>query len=149
VPFLNGVQNIGTDGGLTVQGGLSCSDSGTLNTWEAISAGTFGGFTSASLASGSSGSWPSPACPVKEAFNTWPTMFTPVGYDSASDASANYSASDGTSGQPWSSRLVRPPFLRYLTISSSLTAAVRPSAVAAGYWRALVPSIGQRLRIGG
>ena len=101
VPFLSGVENIGTDGGLTVQGGLSCSDSGTLNTWEAISAGTFGGFTSASLASGSSGSWPSPACPVKEAFNTWPTIFTPAGYDSASDASANYTASDGTSGQPY------------------------------------------------
>ena len=33
VPLLNGVEGIGTVGGLTVQGGLSCSDAGTVNTW--------------------------------------------------------------------------------------------------------------------
>ena len=77
VPLLNGVEGIGTAGGLTVQGGLSCTDSGTVNTWEAAKAGTFGGFTSTSLAA--SGAWPSPACPVQEAFDSWPAMFTPVG----------------------------------------------------------------------
>lgn len=101
VPLLNGVENIGAAGGPTVQGGLSCTDSGTVNTWEADSAGTFGGFTSASLASGSSGSWPSPACPVQEAFDSWPALFTPVGYDGGSDATANYTASDGMAGQPY------------------------------------------------
>ncbi len=36
VPLLNGVESIGTNGGLTVQGNLSCTDSGTVNTWEAM-----------------------------------------------------------------------------------------------------------------
>ncbi len=101
VPLLNGVENIGTNGGLTVQGRLSCTDSGTVNTGEATTAGTFGGFTSASLASGSSGSWPSPACPVQEAFGKWPALFTPVGYDAGTDAAANFTASDGKAGQPY------------------------------------------------
>ncbi|HEY3906371.1 MAG TPA: RHS repeat-associated core domain-containing protein [Streptosporangiaceae bacterium] len=101
VPLLNGVESIGTNGGLTVQGHLSCTDSGTVNTWAARQAGTFGGFTSTSLASGSSGSWPSPACPVQEAFDTWPAMFTPVGFDAATDASADFTASDGKTGQPY------------------------------------------------
>jgi hypothetical protein len=98
VPLLNGVEGIGTAGGLTVQGSLSCSDAGTVNTWETESAGTFGGFTSSEL---STGSWPSPACPVKEAFDKWPAEFTPVGYDAASDATANFTASDGATGQPY------------------------------------------------
>ena len=101
VPLLNGVESIGTNGGLTVQGHLSCTDSGTVNTWAAMRAGTFGGFTSTSLASGSSGSWPSPACPVQEAFDNWPAMFTPLGFDAAADASADFTASDGKTGQPY------------------------------------------------
>ena len=71
-----------------------------MNTWEADSAQTFGGFTSASLGSGSSG-FPSPSCPVQEAFDSWPAMFTPVGYDTASDAKNIFTASDGVSGQPY------------------------------------------------
>lgn len=119
VPLLNGVENIGTNGGLTVQGGLSCSDSGTLNSWEANAAGTFGGFSSSSLASGSSGSWPSPACPVQEAFNTWPALFTPIGYDAASDATANFTASDGLTGQAYLLLGAQP---------SAATQALAPSA---------------------
>jgi RHS repeat-associated protein len=98
VSLLNGVQGIGTAGGINVQGGLSCSDPGTVNTWEAEAAGTFSGFTSGSLATGS---WPSPACPVQEAFDSWPAMFTPVAYDAAHDAAAVFTASDGAQGQPY------------------------------------------------
>ena len=116
VPLLNGVEGIGTAGGLTVQGSLSCSDAGTVNTWEADAAGTFGGFTSSQL---STGSWPSPACPVEEAFDKWPAEFTAVGYDAASDATANFAASDGATGQPY--LLLGAP-------ASSATQALAPSA---------------------
>lgn len=92
VPLLNGVEGTGTAGGLTVQGSLSCSDAGTVNKWEAAAAGTFGAVTSGSLGTGS---WASPGCPVQEAFSSWPTMFTPVAYDAASDATANFTTSDG------------------------------------------------------
>ncbi|MGH3157351.1 MAG: hypothetical protein ACRDNF_12340, partial [Streptosporangiaceae bacterium] len=71
-----------------------------MNTWEEDSAGTFGGFAGASLGTGSTG-FPAPACPVQEAFDSWPAMFTPVAYDAASDATANFTASDGTTGQPY------------------------------------------------
>jgi RHS repeat-associated protein len=98
VPLLNGVEGIGTAGGMTVQGGLSCADSGTLNSWEADSAGTFGGLTSSSLGGSS---WPSPACPVREGFDAWPATFTPAAYDAAADAAVNFTASDGTTGQPY------------------------------------------------
>lgn len=69
-----------------------------MNKWEASAAGTFGGFTSSSL---DAGSWPTPSCPVREAFDSWPVMFTPLGYDAASDATANFTASDGVTGQPF------------------------------------------------
>jgi RHS repeat-associated protein len=98
VPLLNGVEGAGTAGGLTVRGGLSCSDAGTVNKWEASAAGTFGGVTSGSLGTGS---WASPGCPVQEAFSSWPTLLTPVAYDAAADATANFTASDGVSGQPY------------------------------------------------
>jgi RHS repeat-associated protein len=113
VPLLAGVDNIGT--GLTVQGGLACTDPGTVNTWEAASAGTFGGFSSTSLAASS---W-TPGCPVQEAFTAWPAMFTPVAYDSAADATANFTASDGITGQPYV--LLGSPI-------SSATASLAPSA---------------------
>jgi len=116
VPLLNGVEGIGTAGGLTVQGSRSCTDAGTVNTWEATAAGTFGGFTSSLL---NTASWPSPACPVEEAFDKWPAEFTPVGYDAASDATANFTASDGATGQPYL-LLGAPP--------SSATQALAPSA---------------------
>jgi RHS repeat-associated protein len=98
IPLLSGVEGIGTAGGLTVKGGLSCSDAGTVNKWEAAAAGTFSAVTSGSLGAGS---WTSTGCPVQEAFNTWPAMFTAVAMDAASDATANFTASDGVSGQPY------------------------------------------------
>lgn len=97
VPLLNGVEGIGAAGGVTVQGGLLCSDPGVVNKWEADAAGTFTGFTSSSLGTSS---WAS-GCPVQEAFNSWPAMFTPVAYDAASDVTANFTASDGVAGQPY------------------------------------------------
>jgi RHS repeat-associated protein len=98
VPLLSGVQGIGAAGGLTVQGSLSCGDPGTVNKWEAAAAGTFGAVTNGSLGTGS---WTSPGCPVQEAFNSWPAMFTPVAFDAASDVTADFTASDGVSGQPY------------------------------------------------
>jgi RHS repeat-associated protein len=98
VPLLAGVEGIGAAGGLSVQGGLSCSDGGTVNKWEAGAAGTFGAVTSGSLGTGS---WTSPGCPVQEAFSSWPAMFTPAAFDAAPDATANFTASDGVSGQPY------------------------------------------------
>ncbi len=102
VSFLNGVENIGTGAGkagaLTLQGGMSCGDPGVVNNWEAESSGTFGSLASSQL---SGSSWPSPSCPVHEAFDTWPANFDSVGYDASSDATANYTASDGESGQPY------------------------------------------------
>ena len=98
VPLLSGVEGIGTAGGLTVQGSLSCSDAGTVNKWEAAAAGTFGAVTNGSLGTGS---WASPGCPVQEAFNSWPAMFTPVAFDAASDVTGDFTASDGVSGQPY------------------------------------------------
>lgn len=82
-----------------MQGGLACADGGTVNNWEAKSSGALSSVTSSMLAG--SGNWPLPSCPVQEAFDSWPANFTPVGYDVASDASANFTAPDGTSGQPY------------------------------------------------
>ena len=102
VPLLDGVEGIGTAGGLTVRGNLSCSDPGTVNKWVANASGTFGPVTNGSL---TPGSWTSSGCPVREAFNSWPTIFAPVAFDAASDAAsgttADFTASDGVSGQPY------------------------------------------------
>jgi RHS repeat-associated protein len=102
VSLLSQVEGIGTAGGVTVNGNLSCTDAGTVNTWEADAAATFSGFTSSSLGTGTN-AFPAPACPVDEAFDSWPAMFTPVAYDpsSNSDVTANFTASDGVTGQPY------------------------------------------------
>ena len=100
VSLLSTVEGIGAAGGLTVNGSLACTDTGTVNKWEADSAQTFGGFASASLGTGGTG-FPSPSCPVREAFDSWPAMFTPVAYDAASDAKSTFTASDGVAGQPY------------------------------------------------
>jgi RHS repeat-associated protein len=100
VSLLANVDGIGTAGGLTVNGNLACSDAGTVNTWEADAASTFGGFAATSLGTGSTG-FPSPSCPVREAFDSWPAMFTPVAYDAGSDVTDNFTASDGVTGQPY------------------------------------------------
>ena len=98
VPLLTGVEGIGAEGGgITVQGGMACTDPGTVNTWEAASSATFGGFTSSDLATSAWGS----ACPVDETFGSWPAMFTPVAYDAATDVTANFTASGGGTGQPY------------------------------------------------
>jgi RHS repeat-associated protein len=98
VSLLDGVAGIGAAGGLTVQGGLACTDPGSVNKWQAAAARTFDGFTGDSLGTSS---WPSPGCPVQEAFDSWPAMFTPVAYDAAADAADNFTASNGLTGQPY------------------------------------------------
>ncbi len=113
--LLDGVDGIGAAGGLDVQGGLSCGDPGTVNTWETARAATFTGFTSSSLTASAWGS----ACPVDEAFTKWPAMFTPAAYDAANDAADNFTASDGATGQPYV--LLGAPV-------SLATAALAPSA---------------------
>jgi RHS repeat-associated protein len=100
VALLAGVDGIGIAGGVSVNGSLACTDAGTVNTWEADAAGTFTGYTSASVGTGSS-AFPSPSCPVEETFDSWPAMFTPLAYDSGSDATKNFTASDGVTGQPY------------------------------------------------
>jgi RHS repeat-associated protein len=128
VPLLNGVEGIGTAGGLTVQGGLSCTDPGTVNKWEANAAGTFGPVTSDSLGVGS---WASPGCPVQEAFNAWPAMFTPTAYDAASDATADFTASDGVSGQPYV-LLGHPVSAATAALAPGTSGEVLPGATAGG-----------------
>jgi RHS repeat-associated protein len=123
VPLLNGVEGIGAAGGLTVQGGLACTDPGTVNTWGANSARTFAGFASNSLGTGS---WPSPGCPVHEAFDAWPAMFIPMALDGAADAAASFTASDGATGQPYV--LLGTPPLTSSTAAGKATLALAPSA---------------------
>jgi RHS repeat-associated protein len=119
VSLLAGMDSIGTDGGVTVNGNLACTDTGTVNTWKADAAGTFSGFAGTDLGTGSSG-FPSPSCPVEEAFDSWPAMFTPVAYDDGSDALSNFTASDGVTGQPYILLGVPP--------ASAATNALAPSA---------------------
>ena len=105
-------------GGFTVTGQSgACPDSGTVNKWEADSSGAFSGLSSSALAS-----WASPACSVQETVTAWPAGFTPVAYGvtSGSFASpADFTASDGVSGQPYV--LLGSPV-------SAGTAALAPSA---------------------
>jgi trimeric autotransporter adhesin len=146
VSLLDGVKGIGP-GGVTVNGNVSCTDTGIVNTWEADAAGTFGGFSSSSLGTGTN-AFPSPACPVDEAFDAWPAMFTPVAYDASSnpDVTANFTASDGVTGQPYI--LLGNP----ASVSSN-TAALAPStggevpagATVGGGGNAAAPGISQAM----
>jgi YD repeat-containing protein len=111
VSFLDGVEAIGASGGLTVQGGLACTDPGALNTWEADQAGTFSGFGTSSLNPAQWGS----GCPVEEGFGKWPAMFTPVAVDAGSDAPQNFTTTAGVTGQP------------YILLGTQVPAALAPS----------------------
>jgi hypothetical protein len=147
VPLLDGVEGISSSNGLTVQGSLSCSDNGTVNGWGAASAKTFSGYASASLAAGGS-TWPSPSCPVEEAFDSWPGKaatwssgtFTPLAYDGASDASASFTASDGATGQPYI--LLGSPTQPTASLSPSTGGQV-PADAAAGGSNIAVPGLAQ------
>jgi hypothetical protein len=95
--LLNGVYG----GGFSVTGqvpgsGPACGNSGSVNTWEADASGSFQAFSGSALSASSWGS----ACPVQETFNAWPANFTPVAYD-ASATPADFTATDGTTGQPY------------------------------------------------
>jgi RHS repeat-associated protein len=102
VPLLNGVEGAGAAGGLEVTGqGATCAaanNTGTVNKLEADQAPPFGGLGNSALASGQ---WPSPACAVQETFSSWPANYTPVAYDSSATGTANFTASDGVTGQPY------------------------------------------------
>ena len=93
--WLNGIESIGTTGGLTDTGQGSACPNGTVNSQEAMAAPGFSGQASPGLSG-----WPSPACPVQESFSSWPASFTPVAYDAAATP-GNFTASDGASGQPF------------------------------------------------
>jgi RHS repeat-associated protein len=147
VPLLDGVEGIGTTGSLTVNGSLACTDTGTVNAQAAQAAGTFGGFTSASLGTGSTG-FPSPACPVQEAFDTWPATFTAAGYDAASDAAKNFTASDGVTGQPYV-LLGAPPAPAGTLALSPATGGQVPYGTEAGGSNAAAPGADQALAAGG
>jgi trimeric autotransporter adhesin len=99
VSWLAGVEGIGGAGGLTVNGSLTCTNAGTVSTVEADSSGPFAGFAASSLGTGSGG-FPSPACPVEEAFDSWPSNFTPLAFDTSS-AVTNYTSPTGQAGQPY------------------------------------------------
>jgi len=102
--WLNDVEGIGTVGGLTDTGqGAKCPDA-AVNEYEALAVPAFNGLSSPALSG-----WPSPACGAQETFNTWPSnaagSFTPLSYVAAESLSggasaANFTASNGTSGQP-------------------------------------------------
>ncbi len=102
VSLLNGVEGTGTAGGLKAAGqGSTCvaaNSTGTVNKLAADQAPPFGGLASSALASGQ---WPSPACAVQETFSAWPANYTPVAYDTSAAGPANFTASDGATGQPY------------------------------------------------
>ncbi|HEY1620069.1 MAG TPA: RHS repeat-associated core domain-containing protein [Streptosporangiaceae bacterium] len=139
VSLLDGVEGIGTAGGLAVQGGLACTDPGTANTWEADAAGTFSAVSASSLGTGQ---WPSPGCPVQEAFDSWPAMFTPVAYDAAGDAADNFTASDGSTGQPYV-LLGAPVTSATQALAPSTDGEVPPGTTAGGQGNAAAPGVAQ------
>ena len=101
--WLNGVEGIGTTGGLTDTGEASTCPAGAVNAQEAAAAAAATAFTG--LGSGTLAGWPSPACGGQETFNSWPAWFTPLAYVGAGSlaggsSSADFTASDGAQGQP-------------------------------------------------
>jgi RHS repeat-associated protein len=101
VPLLAGVEGTGTAGDLNVTGqGSTCGNSGTVNALAADQAAQFRGMTTSALAAAQ---WAAPACAVEETFSSWPATYTPVAYDGSSSAvgSADFTASDGATGQPY------------------------------------------------
>ena len=77
---------------------MAANGTGTVNKLAADQAPPFGGLASSALASGQS---PSPACAVQETFSAWPANYTPVAYDTSAAGTANFTASDGATGQPY------------------------------------------------
>jgi RHS repeat-associated protein len=83
-------------GGFTVQGrSATCPNSGGANTLLALGISQFTDLQSSSL-----GPWTSPACSVEETFDAWPSALSGLGYD-AGATPADFTASDGVSGQPY------------------------------------------------
>jgi len=149
VPLLNGVEGITSSNGLNVQGSLACTDSGTVNGWGAASVGTYSGFTSTSLAAGGM-TWPSPSCPVEEAFDSWPGetttwsgTFTPLSYDAASDAAKNFTASSGATGQPYI--LLGTPVKATASLSPSTGGQVPAGTASGGAGNPAVPGLNEPL----
>jgi RHS repeat-associated protein len=131
-------------GGFTATGhltgaGPACTDSGTVNTWEAQDAAGFAGFTSASLAASS---WGSTACPVQESFSSWPANFTPVAYDTAATP-ASYTASDGVSGQAYVLLGTPSPTAQTLSLTPSTGGAEHASVTETGGSNAAAPGLTQ------
>jgi RHS repeat-associated protein len=102
--WLNGVEGVGTAGGLTGTGQGAKCPAASVNESEALAVPAFNGLSSSALAG-----WPAPACGAQETFDTWPASaagsFTPVAYVAAESlaggaSSADYTASDGAAGQP-------------------------------------------------
>jgi len=71
---------------------------------------------------------------VQEAFDSWPAMFTPVAYDPASDATANFTASDGVAGQPYI--LLGSPVSAATAALAPSTGGEVPAGTTAGGWAA-------------
>ncbi len=83
-------------GGFTVQGqSTTCPNSGTVNTLVAVANNQL-----AKLQASSLGPWASPACSVEESFDAWPSALSGLGFD-AGATPADFTASDGVTGQPY------------------------------------------------
>jgi hypothetical protein len=79
-------------GGFTVTGqGPSCPDTGRVNTWEADALPAFNGLAGAT--------WAAPACSAEETFTAWPAALGGVAL-LTSASPADFTASDGSTGQP-------------------------------------------------
>ncbi len=122
VPLLAHVEG----GGFTLQGqSATCPDSGTVNTLVAVASNQF-----AELQSSSLGPWASPACSVEESFDAWPSALSGLGYDAASTP-ADFTASDGVTGQPYV-LVGSPPSAGTLALSPSMGGEVPLSSTYGG-----------------